>query len=397
MRITKISELHADGGWRVFSFLKVETDEGVTGWSEFGETGWSRGLAGVLRRLSEGVIGRDPRAVGRLTGELRAASRMTSGGLMGQAIAAIENACLDIKAKALGVPVYALFGGPYRDRLRLYWSHCGSFRGRSHEFFEKVLGTPPLRSLDDIRDLGAEAVRRGYSAIKTNPLDFSGERPRMLNSGFQIADLDFAGNWDSRTIGLITDQIAAFRDGLGPGPGIMLDTNFAFRTEGYLRVAKALEPLGVTWLELDIHDPPALGLIRRSTTTPIASLEAIYGTRNYRPYFENQAVDVAIIDVVWNGLLESVRIANLADSFEVNVAPHNFYSHLADCMSAHLSAAVPNFRIMEYEGDDVPWKADLVTPAPVVKDGMFHVPSGPGWGVEINEEAVRAHPAPTPA
>jgi L-alanine-DL-glutamate epimerase-like enolase superfamily enzyme len=175
----------------------------------------------------------------------------------------------------------------------------------------------------------------------------------------------------------------------------MIDLNFALRTEGFRRVAKALEPFDLTWLEIDLHDPEGLALVRQSSATPIASLESIHGLRNYRPYFERYAVDVAVVDVPWNGLLESVRIATLDDAFEVNVAPHNFYSHLATLMSANFCAAVPNFRIMEIEVDDVPWKDDLVTRVPFIEEGALVVPTEPGWGAEIDEAALREHPPKT--
>jgi L-alanine-DL-glutamate epimerase-like enolase superfamily enzyme len=392
MRIAKIEDIHADGGWRIFSFLKITTDEGLVGWSEYNETHWNPGLTMIIRKLAEHLIGQDPRAVGRISATLYALTRMTAGGLNAQAIGALENACLDLKAKALGVPVYSLFGGPLRDRLLLYWSHCGSFRARSPEFFEKVIGTPPLRGLDDFKRLGKDVVARGYKAAKTNPVVFDGGKPRMLNPGFGMAGLDLAHNYDARTIDAIVDQLAAFREGMGPHVGLQLDVNFSYKPEGLMRLAKAIEPLRLTWLEADMHEPQALASVRRSSSVPIASLESIYGRRAYKPFFETYAVDVAVIDVPWNGLMESLKIAAMAEAYEVNVAPHNFYGHLATLMSAHFCAAVPNFRIMEIEGDDVPWKDDLVTKPPVIEAGELIVPTAPGWGADINEEAVRAHP-----
>ena len=95
----------------------------------------------------------DPREVGKIAVSLRAITRMSIGGVNHEAIAAIENACLDVKAKALGVPVCALFGGPFRDRVNLYWSHCGSFRVWRRDYFEKELGHKPLRTLEDIKEL----------------------------------------------------------------------------------------------------------------------------------------------------------------------------------------------------------------------------------------------------
>lgn len=396
MKIVKIEDLHADAGWRAFSWLKVTTDEGLVGWSEFNEAVWNPGLTTVIRKLGEHALGKDPRAVAALGSLLTAVTRMASGGIAQQAVAAIENACLDLKAKALGVPVYALFGGPYRDRLPVYWSHCGSFRVRNHEFFEKVLRTPPLRRLEDMTALGKEAIKRGFRAVKTNPILFDGERPRMLNPGFGPVGLDVAQTYDVRTTDGIVEQLTALREGLGPQAGLMLDLNFSQKPEGLKRIARALEPLRMTWLEMDLHEPAALAEVRRSSNTPVASLESIHGRRLYRPYFEQRAVDVAIVDVPWNGLLESLRVASMAESFEINVAPHNFYGHMASMMSAHFCAAIPNFRIMEFEGDDVPWNDDFVTHPPLVKDGELIIPDRPGWGCEVNENAVRAHPPKQP-
>ncbi len=96
--------------------------------------------------------------------------------------------------------------------------------------------------------------------------------------------------------------------------------------------------------------------------------------------------------MAWNGILESMKIAAMADAYEVNVAPHNFNGHLGSLMSAHMCAAMPNFRVMEIDIDDVPWKDEIVTKPPVIENGDLLLPTGPGWGVEVNEEFVRAHP-----
>src|SRR3954470_11586414 len=125
MKIARIEDLHCDAGWRNFSFLKITTDDGIVGWSEYSENYGSRGLTGVIQSLAPMLIGQDPRPVERINATLYAVTRQAPGGMNQQAIAAIENALLDIKAKALGVPVYALFGGPVRDRLPLHWSACG--------------------------------------------------------------------------------------------------------------------------------------------------------------------------------------------------------------------------------------------------------------------------------
>ncbi len=391
MRITRIETFHADGGWRTLSFLKLTTDEGLVGWSEYNEGFGVGGVTELIANFARVAKGMDPREVGPLSESLRALTRIAAGATTHQAVAAIENACLDVKAKALGVPVCALFGGPFRTRIPLYWSHCGSMRVWQREIFEKEFGRQPIRTLEDITRLGKEAVARGFRAVKTNPMAL-GPKGLPFNAGFRMAPGFLDRNLDPRVLSQTLDLMAAFREGIGPDTGLMLDLNFGLRTEGYLRVAKALEKFNLTWFEIDLHDPEALGLVRKSTATPICSLESIHGLRHYRPYLIQQAVDVAVVDVPWNGLWESVRIATLAEAFEVACAPHNFYGHLATLQSAHFCASIPNFRIMEIEVDDVPWKDELVTAPPVIENGELLLPAAPGWGAEVNEEALRAHP-----
>ena len=104
-------------------------------------------------------------------------------------------------------------------------------------------------------------------------------------------------------------------------------------------------------------------------------------------------MDVAIIDAVWNGVWQSLKIAAAADAHQINVAPHNYYGHLATMMSAHMSAAIPNLRIMETDIDRLPWDADLFTVEPDIRDGYLHLPNTPGWGTEPDEAALERHPA----
>lgn len=388
MKITSIKDLHADAGWRVFSFLKIETDAGIVGYSEYNESYGSKGLTGVILKLAETLIGADPRPVEKISSRLYAMTRQASGGLIQQAIAALENALVDVKAKALGVPVYELLGGPVRERLRLYWSHCGTYRLHHAD----VMGVPPLRGLDDVRDLGAHVHDQGFTALKTNIFVFGDNGPTLYMPGFGRSLGSPELNPTPEVIAALDDQLGAFREGTGDGVEFLLDLNFNFKTEGYIRLARALEHHGLMWVEIDSYDARALGHIRRATRTPVASCESLFGRRQFKDFFENYAMDVAIVDVPWNGILESVKIAAMAEAYEVNVAPHNFYGHLSSLMSAHFCAAIPNFRIMEIDIDDVPWKDDLVTEPPHIDSGELVLPSGPGWGADINEEAVRRHP-----
>jgi galactonate dehydratase len=388
VKITKIEDLHCDAGWRTFSFLKVTTNDGLIGWSEYTEGDGSRGLTSVIQGMAEALIGVDPRPVQAISSLLYVRHQQAASGINQRAMAAIENALLDIKGKSLGVPVYELFGGPIRTRLPVYWSHCGTYRVRNHV----DVGTPQARSYDDIAVLGKEVKAKGFKALKTNILAFDGEKLVGFGPGAGRTPGWPALNIDRKTLQAVRDTLGAFRAGAGPEMGLMLDVNYHFKTEGFLQVAKAVGPYDLTWLEFDTWDPRALALVRSQAPCPIASSESVSGRRAYRPFLDAYASDVVIIDVIWNGFLESIKIAAMAEAYEVNVAPHNYYGHLSTAISAHFCATAPNFRVMEVDVDSVAWRDELFLNAPVIEDGDLLLPTGPGWGVEVNEAAVRAHP-----
>jgi galactonate dehydratase len=387
MKIADIETLEADAGWRRACFLKLRTDEGLVGWSEYGEHVGNAGVSAVIRALGEIIKGMDPLAIEQVAAFLKGRTMQAGGGVNQHAIAAILNALLDVKGKALGVPVHALLGGAVRSRIPVYWSHCGTYRMRH----AKLLGTPELRDMTDLVRLGQEVRRRGFPGAKTSIMTFVDGRFGNFSPGFAGSSGYPALNAERRLLGMMREQLAAFREGLGPDADLMLDVNFNFRTDGFIAVARAAEPYGLTWLELDTYDPAALRQIRAAAPCPIASCEALYGRTQLRPFLEAGAVDVVIIDIAWNGYLEAMKMASLAEAFEVNVATHNYNGGvLGDVMSAHFAAAVPNLRLGEFDVDDVPWKSDFLAAPLLVENGEVVVPQGPGWGIEVNEAAVRA-------
>ena len=388
MKITHIETLQADAGWRMFSFLKVVTDDGIVGWSEFNESFGSTGLSDVIKGLSPVLIGRDPRMFEQVTQHLHVLTRQSRGGLNQQAIAAIENALLDVTGKAYGVPVYALFGGPLREQIPVYWSHFGTYRVRS----AALMGVPPLKTYDDLARHAQEVQRLGFKALKTNIMPYENGVLSGYVPGFGRTPGWPELNWDNKLTAGVTRQLMAIREAVGPEMGIHLDINFNFKTEGFKRIAEAVAPANLTWLEIDTHDAPALAEIKHSAHCPIASCETLHGRREFKPFFDNYATDVAIIDVIWNGLNESLKIASMADVYEVNVAPHNFYGHLCSAISATFSALVPNFRVMEIDIDSAPWRDEFYMVVPTIENGAFVLPNGPGWGIDVNEKAVRARP-----
>ena len=241
MKIVKVEDLHCDAGWRINSFLKVTTDEGIVGWSEYMEGYGAQGLTGVILKLAERfLIGQDPRPVERHSAHLYAATRQAAGGVNQMAIAAIENALVDIKAKALGVPVYEMLGGPVRDRLQLYWSHCGTYRARHADRIKEWAGVDPVRSLDDIVALGEEVRRKGFKGLKTNLIRFDRDKPYMYGPGTGNPPGFPELNVDHRIVAAAVAQLEAFRRGAGRGVGLHLDTNFNYKIDGYIKLARAL-------------------------------------------------------------------------------------------------------------------------------------------------------------
>ncbi len=389
MKITNIETFIVDAGWRPWTFVKVETDEGVTGYGECSDGRNPNGVVGTIKDFTPLLLGRDPRPYEMRFWDMIRGSRQSPGGIAAKAIAGIECALVDIKAKALGISVVELFGGPTRDDVRVYWSHCGSSRARNYE----LIGVPPLKSMDDIAALGREVVEKGFTALKTNVI-FPGDTASVHFGGFGGGPGTTDGNVSSQVLRHIETLIGTFREAVGPDVGINLDLNFNFKPEACMRIAKVLEQFDMLWLEIDMYDHEAIRQIKDSTTTKICTGENLYYMREYLPYFECRAADVFMIDVPWNGFAPSKKIGDLANVFQLNVAPHNYYSHLATYMSASLCAVLPNVRIMEIDIDDVPWKDDLTTHVPDITDGYMKIPTRPGWGTDLNEEVAKAHPWP---
>jgi len=388
MKVKSIETLACDAGWRNYHFVKLTTDTGIVGWSEFDEGFGAPGVATVIERVSPRVVGQPVGAHERIYAELYCATRPAAGGIVALALGAIENALLDAKARGLGVPVYELLGGKIRDRIRVYWSHCATWRINHPAHYP-----PAITDLDGVKAIGREVREKGFGALKTNLFlyDAYKKNPRGWRPGFGVP-FSPEINVERPVLTNLLMHLEALREGAGRSVDILLDLNFNAKTEGYLKILRAIADLDMFWVEIDTYDPAALGFIRRQSPHPISSCETLLGLREFLPYFRQQSVDVAIVDTPWNGVWQSMKVAAAAEAHEVNVAPHNFYGHLCTMMNAHFAAAVPNLRIMETDVDRIAWDHELVTHVPEIVDGHLVVPDRPGWGTEPNEAAIRAHP-----
>ncbi|MCW5626242.1 MAG: mandelate racemase/muconate lactonizing enzyme family protein [Burkholderiales bacterium] len=392
MKIERIETLACDAGWRNYHFVKLTTDSGIVGWSEFDEGFGAPGVATAIERLATRLVGQSPNAHERCFADLYSATRPAAGGIVALALGAIENAMLDAKAKGLGVPVYELLGGRFRDRIRVYWSHCATWRINHPTWY-----SPPITDIGGVKSIGREVREKGFTALKTNifSYDADGRNVSGWRPGFGVpANPEL--NVERKVLRDLVRHLEALREGAGPDIDILLDLNFNAKTEGFLKILRAIAHLDIFWVEIDSRSPEGLGYIRDHSPHPISSCETLLGLGQFLPYFREQAMDVAIIDIPWNGIWQSMKIAAAAEAHELNVAPHNFYGHLCTMMNAHFSAAVPNLRIMETDVDRIPWDHELFTHVPEIVDGHLIVPDRPGWGTEPVEEALRAHPPKGP-
>tara|TARA_A100001037_G_scaffold279498_1_gene281386 strand:+ start:2066 stop:3337 length:1272 start_codon:yes stop_codon:yes gene_type:complete len=386
MKITNIETFIVDAGWRPWIFVKVESDNGLIGYGECSEARTPYGVVGTIRDMSDLLIGTDPNAYEMRFWDMARKNIQGPGGVAAKAMAGIENAIIDLKAKALNISVVELFGGPTRNETRLYWSHCGTTRALNHN----LLKVKPIKSLSDISDLGKEVVEKGYTALKTNII-LPGDPAQTYFPGFASGPGTTDQNVSIELLNHIVDLISTFRNSVGPKIDINLDLNFNFKPEAVMRIAKALEPFNLLWLETDIYNPDALKQIKESTDTKICTGENLFYMREYLPYFSKYCADVFMIDIPWNGFVQSKKIGDLAQAHDLNIAPHNYYSHLSSFISASLCAVLPNVRIMEIDVDDVPWKDELVTVQPDIESGYMKTPSGPGWGTELNEKVAKKY------
>ncbi len=387
MKVARIETRHCDAGWRNYHFVKLTTDDGVVGWSEYDQHQGALGVTTVIEQLGEVVVGMRVADLERIYQRLLTRARQSMSGVMAMAIGAIENALLDARAKELGVPCCDLLGGRVRDRVRVYWSHCGTWRIGLPQYYGNA-----ITDIDGVTALGAEVRERGFTALKTNIFDYSSGSPRGWAPGFG-RPFEPGQNVDRKVISNLRRHLGALREGAGADMDILLDLNFNAKISGYRQIVRALADLDLFWIEIDTPSAEGLATLRQESPHPISSCETLITPAAFLPFLRAEAVDVAIIDAVWNGVWQSMKIAALAGAYEVNVAPHNYYGHLATMMNAHMSAAAPNLRIMETDIDRLPWDGEVFTHEPEFEDGGYLVvPDRPGWGTEPDEEGLAAHP-----
>ncbi len=385
MKVKSVEAVAVKGLSNPWLFCIIRTGDGITGYSEFGEGRAANGMIGLVKDLSNLIVGKDPRQVEKLYMDMFRETQSLYGGATWQAMAGIELALWDVKAKALGVPVYELFGGPTRTHQKVYWSHLATYQAGMHE----KLGVPPVESLDDACKIIDQARSAGYDTFKTNILIPSKSGPwsgiRQGRSGPHDQPVT------RELLDIAVNQIKAFREAAGPKMEICLDVNVNFKAAGQIRLGRALEEFDLYWMEIDNLDATSLRMVKDSTRVPICSGEQKLGPINYLPLFEQRAMDVVKVDVQWQGFTPARNAAKMAEVYDLNIAPHNFNGHLSTFQTMNLCASINNVLISESDPAQVAWRDEFVTHVPEFKDGKITIPTRPGWGADLNEDAIKKY------
>ena len=357
-------------------FVRIQTDQGVYGCGEGVDA--VPGTYHFVKSLERRLVGKNPLNVHRLFEDLRK-SGIFQGAQAGMYIAvlsAIETALWDVTGKVLGVPVYQLLGGKFRDKIRVY---CDT------ALYQQNLPTP-----EDFAKVALEAKEMGFTAIKFD-----------LDQGNDPSKYD-RYNWTASPgeIRRMVAQVTAAREAVGPDIDICCDMHGRYDLVTAQQVAKRLEHLDLMWLEEPIpaENPEAYKIIADSTSTPICTGENLYLAYGFRRLLELGAVDIIMPDLQKaGGLGEGQRIANLANLYYVPFAPHMVASFLGAMASCHVCASVPNFMILEWQTyfHTNPMFEEIVTfDGTMIEDGFITVRDTPGIGVDINVEGMRKYAAP---
>lgn len=343
-------------------FLKIDTDEGLSGIGEATLEMKERAVVAAIQDLEEALLGKDPRDIERHFHELYRDSYWRVGPVLMSALSGVEMALWDITAKSLGVPVFRLFGGRCHDRIKAYAN--GWFAGaRSPEEFAAAA----RRATDE----------RKFRALKWDPF---GKAYR----GLSLAELDHA-----------LAIVGAVRDAVGSEVDLLIEGHGRFDVPTASTIARELAPFRPLFFEEPV--PPdnldALAEVSRCSPVPIAAGERLYHRTQFLGLFAKRAAHYIQPDLSHaGGISECRKIAAMAEAHQLPFAPHNPSGPVANAATLQLAACTPNFALLETMATDIPWRADLTTESLVYEDGYFNIPDRPGLGIELREEAFAAHP-----
>ncbi|MFB6173720.1 MAG: mandelate racemase/muconate lactonizing enzyme family protein [Halobacteriales archaeon] len=382
VEITGIETCVVEGNF-AWNYVKVHTDAGVTG---IGESYRGGAVTDIMGLMEEFLVGENPLDVERL---FRRMVQETSGhgGTTGKVVTAasgIEIALWDAAGKLLGLPVYQLLGGKYRDAVRIYCDcHAGeAFETDEHGYHEPA--ADDAYDVDAYAERAADVVDMGFTALKFD-----------LDQPFDNAPDPYNGRVSNAAIERKVETVEAIRAAIGYEVDLAFDVHWDYSLDSAKRLAQKLEPYDLMWLE-DVVPPENMEAQRevaRSTATPLATGENRFRVHEFKDLLYDFGVDVVTPDpATCGGLAESKAIASRAEENYIAFSPHNVTSPVGTVACAHLGAAIPNFSTLEYHALDVPWWDDLLArDGDLIQDGSLEVPDEPGLGIELDEDVVAEH------
>ena len=339
-RITGVRTTIVGAPWRELVFVELATDAGLTGVAEVRMVNRTATLVACIDELAPRyVVGADPFDLERLAWNIQRAEYARPEEVSQSALAAFDVACWDLMGQALGVPVWTLLGGRFRDRIPAYAN--GWYQAE--------------REPAAIARLAARVVSRGYRAMKLDP--------------FGAASAEIAGA-DLRRA---SDIVGAVREAVGPDVQILVEMHGRFTPATAVRVASALERFEPEWIEEPVgpENPAMTARVRAATRLPIATGERAHTLDDIRPFIEQGLVDVVQVDLThFGGLTAISKLAGVGRRYGLLLAPHNVCGPVGTMANVHFAAATPNYKILEHFNDFAdPWVQDLVDGAPQGRPG----------------------------
>jgi galactonate dehydratase len=361
VKITSLKTFVVDAFRANYVFVKVFTDAGITGVGEGTVEGSELTVAQCIEEFGRYLVGRPAFESEHHVEMMNRDWYWRTGVIHRSAISALEAALLDIKGKALGVPVYELLGGRHRDRVPCYANAWFTGAREPAQFARKA----------------EAALHLGFKALKWDP--------------FGTAYLTMTRQERSRAVAIV----AAVRDAVGKDIDLMIEGHGRLNVPTAVAMADELAPFRPYWFEEPI--PPesidALADVRTRSPIPIAAGERYYEPERFRELMDHGAVDFVQPDVCHvGGIGEMRKIAALAHMRFLPVAPHNPMGPIGNAMTLHVAASIPNFEMLETMASDVPWRSEVVKEDLVLVDGQMLIPERPGLGIDIDEEACARHP-----
>lgn len=390
LRITDLRT--ATVGWDNwhFTLVRIDTNQGLSGYGEVRDFA-SKNYALMLKRH---LLGENPCNLDKL---FRKIKQFGHHGRQGGGVCGVEMALMDLAGKAYGVPAYALVGGKFRDRIRMY---CDT----PNEPTGEAMGQELQRRLDQgftmlKMDVGIQPLIGVPNALSW-PIGMltgdPGDEAELRSNTTQIMHPFTHVRLTPKGIASICEYVAQVRAVVGDAVPIAADHFGHIGIDDCLRLGQALEPYNLAWLEdlVPWQYTDQWVQLERALHTPVCTGEDIYLKEGFRPLLEARAVNVIHPDLATSGgIMETKKIGDLAQEYGVSMALHMAGTPVSTMASVHCAAATQNFIALEHHFNDIPFWSDFIDglPKPIIQGGYITVPEAPGLGFEINPDVIKEH------